>query len=370
MRLAIVRRRFASAGGAERFIVNTTKALGSAGVEVTLLAEGVEKGGGDARRWLRLPAAKGSRSRRYRAFQAAAAAALAENRFDIVQAHERILDAHLFRAGDGVHAAWVERLARSRPAWRRPFLAADPFHRLLMETERRMARETDMLFVANSGMVAREIAAFLDVPASRLRLIENGVDLAHFTPTGEEERARARAAFGLPAEARVAVFVGSGFERKGAFPFLQALALPALRDVRALVAGRDKQADGLARLAERLRLSERVALLGAVGDVRPVLHAADILVLPTLYDPMPNAALEAVASGVPVLTTADAGIADHLTASGAGAIATRDPDDLAAGIAGLLDHAKAAREAAVALRGHFDLSRKTEEWLALYRQFA
>ena len=200
MRLAIVRRRFVPTGGAERFIENTIEALAETGIETTLVSESAEAapaGGGRLARMVRIPPAGGplaggSRYRRYRAFQAAVAGVLAKDSFDVVQSHERILDAHLFRAGDGVHAAWVDRLGRER-RWRRRLLGVDRFHRHLIETERRMARRTDMIFVANSPMVARELADWLDLPAARIRTIENGVDLAAFRPPTPEQRMEARA---------------------------------------------------------------------------------------------------------------------------------------------------------------------------------
>ncbi|MDN2565461.1 glycosyltransferase family 4 protein [Aquibium sp. A9E412] len=370
MRLAIVRRRFASAGGAERFIANTSQGLAAAGIDVTLVSEDVGTTAAPDQAWLRLKRAHGGRARRYRKFQKAAGRALRGGGFDLVQSHERILEADIFRAGDGVHAAWLERLARERAAWRRPLLALDAFHELLTKTERRMARDTDMVFVANSRMVAREIADWLAVPAHRLRVIENGVDLAHFRPPEAGGKAAARAALGLDPEAPLVAFVGSGFERKGAFALVEALALPALAGVHLAIAGRDKRARRLARLVRRRGLGGRVRLLGAMADVRPVLHAADMLALPTLYDPMPNAAIEAIACGLPVVTTADAGVGELVVRYGAGAVASRAADDLAAALAAVLASLADRRVGAAALRGRFDLGRTTRLWLDLYRELA
>ncbi len=371
MRLAIIRRRMASAGGAESFIANASREFAGAGIAVTLVSEGTdgvaEMPGDD---WLRVPSARGSRTRRYRAFQDNVRTLLGENRFDVVQAHERIIGADIFRAGDGVHAAWVDRLKRSRSLLRRPLVDLDHYHRLLIRTERAMAANSDTIFVANSRLVMDELAHWLDVPAPRLRLIENGVDLERFRPASAEERRAAQEALGVGARGPVVAFVGSGFERKGAFELVRAMATPDLREAECLVVGRDKRLADLQRLAERLGVAPRVKLLGALGDVRTALHAADLFVLPTLYDPMPNAALEAIACGLPVVTTADAGLAGYVAESGAGAIATREPESIAAASRAVLERGETARARACALRAKFDLAAKTAEWISLYREIA
>lgn len=373
MRLAIVRRRFASAGGAERSIENIVGALADTGVETTLVSESADAapagGGRLARaRMVRIPSAGGGRSRRYRAFQAAVAEVLAKDSFDVVQSHERILGAHLYRAGDGVHAAWVDRLGRERPRWRRGFLGADRFHRHLIETERRMARQTEMIFVANSGMVARELAGWLDLPSTRIRTIENGVDLAVFRPPTPEERKRARTRLGLSMDDQVVAFVGSGFERKGAFALVRAFGAGRLRGKKALVAGRDKRSGRLGSLIRKLGLEDRITMLGAVADVARLLHAGDVFVLPTLYDPMPNAAIEAIACGLPVVTTPDAGIGDVVGEHGAGCVSGRGAEALSAAIEETFADLEARRRAALGLRDRFDLSRATARWLGLYRE--
>lgn len=368
MRLAIVRRRFVSAGGGERFIENTMKALGT-DIEATLISESVDATNVHYGRLLQLPSFGGSRSRRHRAFQAAVAETLARNSFDVVQSHERIQDAHLFRAGDGVHAAWVDRIKRERPWWLRRMTEFDPFHRHLIETEQRMARQTDMIFVANSPMVARELTNWLALPSARIRTIENGVDLAAFRPPTPEERVEARAGFKLSMDDQVVVFVGSGFERKGAFTLVQALATGCLRGKKALIAGRDKRSVRLGALVHELGLENRITVLGAVGDVTRVLHAGDVFVLPTLYDPMPNAALEAIACGLPVVTTPDAGIGDMVAEHGAGCVSGRDADGISAAIAATFADLEARRRAAIGLRDRFDLARTTAQWLNLYREF-
>ena len=370
MNLAIVRRRLDSIGGAERFIVDAIRSLDAEGLKLTLVAQNAGKALPEGAEVLLISETMGSRARRYRNFQTGVAAALSGRKFDLVQSHERILGADIFRAGDGVHAAWVDRLARERSPMRRPLLRLNPFHRLLIDTERRMARQGRLTFVANSQLVASELSGYYDIPGSRLKVIENGVDLDLYVPPTARDRLDARRHFGLNADQQVAAFVGSGFERKGAFQLLDALALPALDRLTLLVAGRDKQFGELEKRVERRGLQSRVRILGQVPNSKAVLHAADIMVLPTLYDPMPNATLEAIACGLPVVTTRDAGIAEALERSGAGIVSTRDPDDLAFAIRKVFDALPRFSAAARNIRSHYDQRDKILQWQALYQELS
>lgn len=369
MRLAIIRKRFDPHGGAERFILTAAGALISAGESVTVIAE--DWAGGDAPGLERRLVARGgfTRAGRNRHFQKAVGDLIAAGGFDLVQSHERLVGADIFRAGDGVHAAWVDRLGRERGPLGALALRFDPMHRLVMDTERRMVADGRTLFVANSELVADELRAWLKVPEQRLRVIENGVDLVRFRPANAEEKAGARQNFGLPDDAPVIAFVGSGFERKGAFKLVEALRAPSLAGAHLLIAGRDRKAKALAERVARLGLTDRVRLLGGLDDVRPVFAAADLFALPSLYDPMPNAALEAIAAGLPAVVTPYTGIAAHIAATGAGAVASRNADDLAAALATVIADLPARAGKALTLAPRFDLTAATNRWRDLYREY-
>jgi UDP-glucose:(heptosyl)LPS alpha-1,3-glucosyltransferase len=105
-------------------------------------------------------------------------------------------------------------------------------------------------------------------------------------------------------------FVGSGFARKGLEAAIDALASTGRQDFRLLVAGRDRATARFAAHADRAGVTHRVKFLGGMPDVRPVYAASDCFILPTRYDPFPNAALEALAMGVPVIVSTQCGAAE------------------------------------------------------------
>lgn len=370
MRIAIVRRRYAPFGGAERFIENIARELAATGHDLSIISESWITARDTAIKHVSVPTGGLTRWAKLANFQHQVAKVVSREHFDLVQSHERLLSATIFRAGDGVHVAWLARLASEEGPWRAMFRNFDPMHRLIVESERRMASETEMIFVANSALVAQEIVDWLKIPASRIRTIENGVDLATFRPASRIEREAARRQFGLDGDNPVVAFVGSGFDRKGAFHLVEALSLPECRNFRALIAGRDRRQDELRRRIQALGLGDRVHLLGGVEDPLAVYHAADLFALPSLYDPMPNAALEALACGLPLLVTPDTGIEEALRRVGAGVVVTREPADIAAGLSRIVGKHAEMKEAAVSLRSSFDLAAATTRWLALYRELA
>src|SRR4029079_16885289 len=89
-----------------------------------------------------------TRGSRLANFQQEVATLVSAAKFDLVQTHERLLTADIFRGGDGVHAAWVARLAREHGGARAMLRRLQPIHKLIVETERKMASETGMIFVA------------------------------------------------------------------------------------------------------------------------------------------------------------------------------------------------------------------------------
>jgi len=343
VRLALVRQRYSAFGGAERFVERALPALERAGVEVTLIARSAE-GWGSRRVLAADPFYVGNLWRDW-SFARAARRAWASSGFDLVQSHERIAGCDVYRAGDGVHARWLEIRRGAAGPLERLGIALNPYHRYVCAAERRMFGHPALrAVICNSRMVRDEIAARFGVAPRKLHVIYNGVDLERFHPDRRAElRPAARAELGVGAGEFLFLFVGSGFARKGLDAALAALALcddPALRLV---AAGRDRDAARFERLALAAGPPGRARLLGARADVLPLYAAADCFILPTRYDPFPNTALEALAMGLPVIVGRASGAAEILAGGGAGWVC--DPGD-APGLAQLMRAAAGAAAAA------------------------
>lgn len=373
--VAIIRARYNPYGGAERFVQRALTALSGESVALTIIA----------RDWQGTPAGEALAKVRLHkidpfyignvwrdaSFAQAVLSYLKHGEFDLVQSHERIPGVQIYRAGDGVHAEYLEqRTRRARSAWQNWSLRANPYHWYTCRVERQMFEHPSLeAVICNSTMVREEILGRFSVDKRKLRLIRNGVDLDRFAPASAEQRAQARASLALPAQEPVFAFVGSGFERKGAADAIRTLASEAApAGARLLIAGGDRRARRYRRLADDLGVGERVVFAGSLVDVRPVLHAADGFILPTVYDPFPNAVLEALACGLPVVTSPKCGAAELIEPGVNGFVC--QPDDhraMAMQLAEILRR-PAMREAARASALPYSLKYLAAELVDLYRE--
>ena len=308
LKIALIRQRYASDGGAERFVARAIEALQGEALAITLLSR-QWSAGADVRIEACNPFYVGRWWRDW-SFAHCVCQHLQTSNYDLVQSHERISCCDLYRAGDGVHREWLKQLARVRGPFNRLGLQFNPYHRYTLRAEHRLFESKQLkAVICNSRMVRDEILGHFRIAPEKLHVIYSGVDLNLFHPDLQRHRQEIRTQYGIPVDAPLFLFVGSGFERKGVRGLLLALARAPV-EARLLVVGRDKHAAHYADLAETLGVGRRVHFAGAQADVRPYYGAADALVLPTLYDPFPNVVLEALASGLPVITSTKCGAAE------------------------------------------------------------
>ena len=373
LNIALIRASYNPFGGAEKFVASAVDALADTGAKLTIITR---KWPEDARntgvsKHIINPTYFTSVGRE-RSFAQGVAQHLATANYDLVQSHERIVGCDVYRAGDGVHAMWLQHRARTQSAFARAGVKFNPLHRYLLATERAMFESPQLQrVICNSDMVRREILANFNIPAEKLTLIYSGVDTAKYSPSlREQHRTALRKTLQIPEDARVCLLVGSGFARKGVRALLQALAtLPA--NFYGVVVGADKQRARYERLSHELQIANRVRFVGGVDDVRPYYGAADLLVLPTLYDPFPNVCLEAMASGLPVITSTTSGAAELIKAGENGyvcvaldvATLAQQIESCAADLAQALRMGDAARKTVAP----FTLDAMAAQYVALYK---
>jgi UDP-glucose:(heptosyl)LPS alpha-1,3-glucosyltransferase len=299
--------------------------------------------------------------------------------------HEIHIFANEWTAGEGVVFHRVPltplgsmSLRRSvEPWWKRASFRVNPLHITLLLIEKRLFRDTGLI-IANSKMVKNQIMKHYGLPDEKIEVIYNGVDLTRFSPKNRQRwREETRNELSIPAEAKVLLFVGSGFERKGLATLLR--ALPILKktrkdlsaDVRLLVVGKGNQTKFRA-LATASGVGDCVTFTGPQADVERYYAAADIFVLPTLYDPFSNAMLEALASGLPAITTAQNG-ASEIIEEGVEGFRVHDAldvDELAEKIGRALSDHSGMGESARRKAERFSIERAVEEFIALLNAFS
>ncbi len=368
--LTLVRQSYTDYGGAERFIAQALQVLDQQGLNVRVLGRRWESDNGFDFHPCNPPYA--GRLWRDRSFASAACRELANPDYGLVQSHERIPCCDLYRAGDGVHREWLKQRARLRGSASDFLTRLSPYHRYLLEAEQRLfASERLKIVVCNSRMVAKEVREHFGLPEDRLRVIHNGVDADRFHPGLKAEYGQScRRQWGIAEEIPLFLFLGSGFERKGLGATLSALANLS-SDSHLLVVGKDRNTRQYRKMAQRLGINQQVTFADAQSDPRPYYAAADAFVLPTLYDPFPNVCLEAMACGLPIITSHKSGTQDILTQGENGFVVDAfDISTLADTLSELLDPAKRATvgQAARTTVEPMSYQRMTDAYVQLYRE--
>jgi UDP-glucose:(heptosyl)LPS alpha-1,3-glucosyltransferase len=308
--IIFVRQQFSAFGGAELILDRTLEPLTARGRKIALLARSWRKGR-EGISFIRCNPPKVARFLRETVFARAACRILKNYPRSLVQAHERIPCCDIFRAGDGVHAAYLERRRRGESAAGKLALALSLFHRQTLKLERAMFMSPRLkAVIVNSEMVADDLVRHYSYPRERIHLIPNGIDLERFSlRVREHRREETRRLLGIEPDALVALFVGSGFDRKGLARAIDACARQGA-PLHLVALGSDKRPAAFKARADRVGLGARFHLTGPVSDPAPYYAAADLLILPTIYDPFPSTVIEALACGLPVVTTTGCGARD------------------------------------------------------------
>lgn len=194
---------------------------------------------------------------------------------------------------------------------------------------RSAGRTAPGLLSVSEAMKADMIA--LGMPGERIRVHHTGVDLARFAP---RDQCEAKAALGIAGALVVAV--GALIQRKGHDVVIDAVA--RLPGVHLLIAGEGPERASLAARIERMKLNDRVTLLGSVphDDLPPLLAAADVMALASASEGLANAWVEALASGTPLVIPDAGGAREVVTSDVAGRVVARDAAAFAEAIRSLL----------------------------------
>ena len=252
-----------------------------------------------------------------------------------------------------VHSAWLE---RSRTL-RAPLSAArigqrlNPLHRVLLDLEEYHFRQHRYRkVIATTPQIRDDLKRFYGVPEEDIVIIPNGFSPSEFSPERREaRRSEARAHLGLRPENVVLLFAANELERKGYGTILSALRRLRRPEVRLLVVGKP-DVSLVRRQAAQAGVGDQVIACGPTRDVALYHAASDLFVLPTQYEAYCLAILEALGSGLPVVTTRVPGAQDAIQVGVNGALIDdpRSGDQLAAALEPLLEEGPRAALSAAA----------------------
>jgi glycosyltransferase involved in cell wall biosynthesis len=238
-----------------------------------------------------------------------------------------------------------------------------PFHqfqsplrrRAYVSIERRLGRMTDVALCVGSAVAAEAVRRRLVAP-ERVAAIGVAVDgpdrvRASMNAGLPEARRRARAALGLPDDARVVGMVGRLTYQKAPEDFISAIVQLGRPDVIGVWVGAGELGDHVARRVRDLPPGARVILAGERTDVLDVLPGFDVFAMPSRYEGLPTAVVEAMICGVPVVATAVNAVPDLVVPGVTGMLVPPcRPAQLAAAIRFLLDSPEVAARMATSAR--------------------
>lgn len=312
IKLALIRQKYRTDGGAERFVSQAVTALiPTTNLDISIISRSWDGQLANSKLLQCNPPIRGRISRE-QDFAKAAKAIIASQNFDLVQSHERIPDCDIYRAGDGVHKIWLEQRCRILNRLKKFLLRHSSYHSYVLAAEKAMFNSSRLkAVICNSNMVKQEIIKHFSTPAERIHVIYNSVDSTKFYPVNPEAKQKIRQQLGLPTDKLLAIFVGSGFERKGLKAAIEAVATQT--NWHLIVVGKDKKQPSYKKFAQQLHADNRIHFVGVQTQTLNFYQAADVLLLPTLYDPFPNVILEAMSCGLPVITSTKCGGAEFIT---------------------------------------------------------
>ncbi|HEX4124703.1 MAG TPA: glycosyltransferase family 4 protein [Tepidisphaeraceae bacterium] len=367
-------------GGAERYTADLAAALLARGHAASLLARDFADGLPPATRVPLGGGKGGTRVGRYVRFCDDLDRHLGNTRYDIVHAMLPVRRCDIYHPHAGIAAEAVAEghLKHEGSVMR---VVSQTANRLNRRRQRFASVERDLLagrrppvVVCLSRYVERSLDRHYQLPADRRRVLLNSVDLKRFDPSGDRQAADAlRQQLGVGPGKVAALMIAQDFARKGLHQAIAAVA--TIKDPRLVFVAVGKQdPSAYRRSAAALGCDDRVVFPGPCADPRPFYQMADFFVLPTRHDPCSLVVLEALAMGVPVISTAANGACEAMTRGTHGTVLADSADvtGLASAMRNLLDESlrRQMADACLALRPSLSYEHHVDRLLEIYAEAA
>jgi UDP-glucose:(heptosyl)LPS alpha-1,3-glucosyltransferase len=251
-------------------------------------------------------------------FFVSSARMLKQHDFDIVHLHNSSACASDVVSCHGCPRGGISQVLNTYKDWRKEVSLGDIIKNMLMLPifEYNYSKKRRKKIIAVSKIIRNELIKFCQVPRDDIVVIPNGVNLDEFNPKNKKIfRNNIRKTLNIKKDDFVFLFVGNYFRMKGLRFALKAISRIKKKKVKLIVVGgldAPRYQNVFFRLARDTGIKDRVYFLGHTNDVKRFYGASDALILPTIYDAFGLAIIEAMASGLPVITSKSAGAADMI----------------------------------------------------------
>lgn len=325
MKIALAHKRLELRGGTERVLYRTAEGLRDRGHEVHLFCQQFRIPAPSGVWSHRVPGITRPRSLRALTFAFFAPRLIAKHDCDVVMSFDRMLGEGLIRSGGGPRKKLLQKLKKHGGFFKKLWYSFSLYHHLVVHIERLQVRGNKSgKIIAVCEQSKEEFTEVYGIPDDQVVVVHNGVDCRRFDPKRRLQEGKAlRQRLSIPSDASVVLFVGTGFRRKGLDRVLDLWARNELPGVYLLIVGNDAK---LARYRKQWRGHKEVIFAGPQDDVENYYACADLFVLPALQEAFGNVVLEALASGIPVVTVPGVGAMDRVNGLLSEGILS-DPDD-------------------------------------------
>ena len=232
--------------------------------------------------------------------------------YDLVYGLGKTWTQDLIRLGFGLHSTYLKQAAKFSRSPLEVMLGRDYLvNKVELAIERKaFASKRLKAVITNSAMVKQDVIEQYNFPEQNIHVIYNGVDLERFTPDNKNRyREATRRELGLSADDFVLLFLGTNYGRKGLDRLI--LALPEIvkiyPEVKVLVVGYGHRIEEFRSMATKHNVEQHLVFVGGRRDIEAMYTASDLFVLPTRFDPFANTSIEALACGLPIITTKENG---------------------------------------------------------------
>ena len=312
MKIALIRKEYTLTwGGAESYVVNLSRLLAGRGHEVHVFANSWDLPAEPRITFHKVPVLSWYSPLKNLSFALNVRRLLKGAQFDIVHGFSQAFPQDVYRAGDGLHSFNLE--MRSSSGLTRTLSRLNPRHFIILTIEKQIFKPDHYGYIiANSKLCKQQLMSCYHVPEDRIEVIYNGVDLNRFNPGVKQRyRKQVREKIAVDTDARVMLYVSRNYKRKGLEQLIRSVSLlkKNRHRIKLVVVGRETSRP-YQRLAAELGVADRVIFIDETPAVEEYYGASDFLILPTLYDPFSNVCLEALACGLPVITTRNNGAAE------------------------------------------------------------
>lgn len=324
MKVAILKSGLGRRGGLEKYTEYTARAFADRGCDVTILTSTprdlkLQDLDTDAYRVVSLGHRSWLGFKHRLQFDRWCHEWLEENPCEIVFGMDRNTYQTHYRVGEGCHAAYLERRRETEPFIKALSFRINPLHlvNLWLEKKTFLCPYLKRIFT-NSHMVRNEVLAHYPVDPSHISVVHNGVEWHELQEPFDQwpdEKPLAMQRLGLDPTRKQFLFAGHGWRRKGLAYLLHAIAKLPQNSYQLSIVGREKYPGRYYKLIEKLKLQKNAFFFPPQQHLRQFLQVADCMVIPSVYDPFANVTVEALAMGVPIITTHYNGAKEILTST-------------------------------------------------------